>query len=193
MCVYSQTTYVCKHNIETLTELCELGRDYKPSMHDKVIIGIHESAQKCKACGGPDVLIDLTNSETIPIDLTNSRNSPIDLTEAENLRIRTPSPSKKRARKDSGILDDLRPQDAHGPVGSHPNPMDTSPWEIVSEIDMRSWKSHALRRYQIKILNSTPTPSNRTRNLSTVSSWCARQSGRSRSSIEEEESRGNMW
>jgi len=127
MCVYSQTTYACKHNIESLTELCELGREYKPSMHDKVIIGIHESAQKCRACGGPDVLIDLTNSENTPIDLTNSQKSPIDLTQTEDLPIRTPSASKKRARKDSGVLDDLQPKHAHGPVEAYPNPMDTNP------------------------------------------------------------------
>jgi hypothetical protein len=127
MCIYSQTTYSCRHNIETLTELCELGQEYKPSMHDKVIIGIHESNQKCKACGGPDILIDLTQDAQNPIDLTQDPDAPSDQDfEHQDTPIDPQLSSKQWKRRDSGLANyPVMPQ-TDAPVNSHPAPMDTS-------------------------------------------------------------------
>lgn len=139
MCIYSQTTYSCKHNIETLTELCDLGKAYKPSMHDKIIIGIHESKDKCEACGGPHVLIDLTQGVHNPIDLTKDEHNYFDLTqdldaasdqdfEHHNTPIGPQPSSKKRERRDSGLDNYPVMQHTDVPVDSHPAPMDTSVW-----------------------------------------------------------------
>jgi len=129
MCIFSQTQYAgCGHNVETLTEPCELGNLYRTSMHDKIIMGIHESIQRCRACGGPEELIDLTNDESTPIDLTNDKTAPIDLTQSNDMPIRTQHHSKKRARKDSAIFNDLnRPHpQADAPIDAYPDmPMDT--------------------------------------------------------------------
>lgn len=147
MCIYSQTTYSCKHNIETLTELCDLGRDFKPSMHDKVVIGIHESKDKCEACGGPHELIDLTQDLHNPIDLTQDAHNPINLTNDEHDHIdltqdhHVPSyqdfehqetpidpqfSSKKRSRRDSALDGYPTMPQTDLPMDSHPAPMDTS-------------------------------------------------------------------
>ena len=139
MCIYSQTTYSCKHNIETLTEPCELGREYKPLMHDKIIIGIHESKDKCKACGGPDILIDLTQDAQNPIDLTKDEHNHIDLTqdpdapldqdfEYRDTPIDPQLSSKPRERRDSGLANYPVLPHTDAPVDSHPAPMDTSAW-----------------------------------------------------------------
>jgi hypothetical protein len=141
MCIYSQTTYACRHNIETLTELCDLGKQYKPSMHDKIIIGIHESKDKCEACGGPHpVLIDLTQDVNNPIDLTKDDvhdhadfsqdpDAPSDQDfEHQGFPIdpQLSSSSKKRSRRDSGLTDYPVLPHTDAPVDSHPAPMDTS-------------------------------------------------------------------
>lgn len=134
MCIYSQTTYACKHNIETLTELCDLGKEYKPSMHDKIIIGIHTSKDKCEACGGP-VLIDLTQDALNPIDLTQDEHNHIDLTqdpdapsdqdfEHQDIPIDPQLSSKKRGRRDSALADYPVLPLTDGPVDSHPAPID---------------------------------------------------------------------
>lgn len=137
MCIYSQTTYSCKHNVETLTELCDVGKQYKPSMHDKIIIGIHESKEKCEACGGPHVYVDLTQDMHNPIDLTKDEYNHIDLTqdpdapsdqdfEHQDTPIDPYTSSKKRARRDSALDDYPVMQHTDLPVDSHPAPMDTS-------------------------------------------------------------------
>jgi hypothetical protein len=138
MCIYTQTTYSCKHNVETLTEPCELGRQYRTSMHDKIIIGIYESKDKCEACDDPQTLIDLTKDTHNPIDLTQDENNHIDLTQdpdassVQDFEHRTPPidpqlRSKKRERKDSALVEDY-PGLPHTttPVDSYPAPMDTS-------------------------------------------------------------------
>ncbi|QDS73667.1 hypothetical protein FKW77_002632 [Venturia effusa] len=146
MCIYSQTTYSCKHNVETLTELCDLGRNYKPSMHDKLIIGLYESKDKCEACGAPPVLIDLTQDMNNPIDLTNDQFNHNGFTqgpemppyhhfdnrdppsyhdfEHQNTPIDLQDTPKKRVRRDSAFDDyPVLPQ-TDLPVNSHPAPMD---------------------------------------------------------------------
>jgi len=75
MCIYSQTQYLaCGHNIESLTEMCELGKEFKPSMHDKVIIGLHTSNAQCERCNPNQSPVSKVTPETI--DLTGPASSP---------------------------------------------------------------------------------------------------------------------
>jgi len=107
-------------------------------MHDKIIIGIHESKDKCEACGGPHpVLIDLTQDVHNPIDLTqDDEHTPVDFSqdpdapsdqdfEHQDFPIDPQLLNKNWDRRDSGIADyPVLPTDA--PVDAHPAPMDTS-------------------------------------------------------------------
>ncbi|KAE9965580.1 hypothetical protein EG328_009566 [Venturia inaequalis] len=152
MCIYTQTTYLCKHNIESLVEPCDLGKSFKTSMHDKLIIGIHDSPRKCDACS---MHIDLTQPTPTPvqidltqddgknhIDSTGDKLDYIDLTQdttdippsssSSSLyqdftheTHSTPFTPNKRARRDSAIdAYPVMPQ-GDGGVESHPHPIDT--------------------------------------------------------------------
>ncbi|RDI84661.1 hypothetical protein Vi05172_g5272 [Venturia inaequalis] len=151
MCIYTQTTYLCKHNIESLLEPCDLGKSFKTSMHDKLIIGIHDSPRKCDACSNIDLTqptptptpIDLTQDDgQTHIDLTrDDGQNHIDLTQDTDIppsslssslyqdftheTHSTPFTPNKRARRDSAIdAYPVMPQ-GDGGVESHPHPIDT--------------------------------------------------------------------
>ena len=65
MCYFEQTQYLaCGHNVELVTEKCELGERYRTSMHDKIITAIHSNDGQCEKCNPPPAYVEHTNGLT---------------------------------------------------------------------------------------------------------------------------------
>ena len=65
MCYFEQTQYLaCGHNVEIVTEKCELGERYRTSMHDKIITALHSNDGQCEKCNPPPAYVENTNGLT---------------------------------------------------------------------------------------------------------------------------------
>lgn len=65
MCYFEQTQYLaCGHNVEAVTEKCELGERYRTSMHDKIITALHSDDGQCEKCSPPPAYVESANGVT---------------------------------------------------------------------------------------------------------------------------------
>jgi hypothetical protein len=68
MCYFEQTQYLaCGHNVEVVTEKCELGERYRTSMHDKIITALHSNDGQCETCNPPPAYVESANGVTSDI------------------------------------------------------------------------------------------------------------------------------
>jgi hypothetical protein len=80
MCYFEQTQYLaCGHNVEMVTEKCELGEKYRTSMHDKIITALHTEDGQCEKCNPPPAYTANVNgmtSDTADVTFPTTANAP---------------------------------------------------------------------------------------------------------------------
>jgi hypothetical protein len=107
MCYFEQTQYLgCGHNIETVTEKCELGERYRTSMHDKIITAIHTEDGQCEKCSPPPTYNPDINGvmSDMPDAAPKDKEDLIDLTNETTEAEKRP-PLERRDSKGEDLMD----------------------------------------------------------------------------------------
>jgi hypothetical protein len=113
MCYFEQTQYLaCGHNVETITERCELGEKYRTSMHDKIITALHSNDGQCEKCNPPPAYNKEPNGVTsdLPNTIPSANKRPrvnediIDFTDESATREKRPT-LDRRDSKGADLMD----------------------------------------------------------------------------------------